>query len=114
MTGSTKKLSFWEELERFFLLYVQATIKVSPSFKRSFAKTFIRQYEHILEVPEQSFGSHITRGVSAHDCFIRNKLCWADAACQNQPLCASKGKYCFGKACAPQCASHPEVLKHIR
>ena len=27
MTGSTKKLSFWEELERFFLLYVQATIK---------------------------------------------------------------------------------------
>eukprot|EP00439_Symbiodinium_sp_Y106_P052235 s451_g6.t9 len=45
MKAAVEEASCAEELERFFLLYVQ----VSPSFKRSFAKTFIRQYEHILE-----------------------------------------------------------------
>ncbi|CAE7605664.1 Ubr3 [Symbiodinium sp. CCMP2456] len=45
MKAAVDDSSYTEELERFFLLYVQ----VSPSFKRSFAKTFIRQYEHILQ-----------------------------------------------------------------
>ena len=66
-----------EALERFFLLYVQAGAnlfcaclqvlpfclcivtprQVSPCFKRTFAKTFIRQYDQILQVPGRARGS---------------------------------------------------------
>ncbi|CAE7222844.1 PRT6 [Symbiodinium natans] len=45
MKAGVDEALFSEALERFFLLYVQ----VSPCFKRTFAKTFIRQYDQILQ-----------------------------------------------------------------